>query len=762
MEKISYKNRTKEVNELTQYILNNDYRVIIYHSKEGYGNTAFISRIQFLLQTTKSLQVLSAELSPHNTNSLQIITRNIVCKDNELYHTLQMFSDEENGIYSIPFSISTVVRDLTQSDTIASLFVEKEAAPIYTGFYQDRLKENFFKLISSLSNKKRIVLFIDNIQYMDNESIYELNSLCKKDSITLVLFKSGESNNFDKFYYEIEYKIPCVEIDFPEPNIKYAQELATIYDRNLTNEEASRLIFESQKNIRKLLYLIRKQKYNYTLSDFEFQIVKTLFIHNDFLSEEDLFQICNYSPYSAVFTKRIIADCLNKLEANNVIFSVLSVSDSQKKYKVLSNYKPQIDLADSIIICKALLQYYYKNERIDYNHLNQAFRIATEQKEIEMQLYFATKIVKSALQMGYIVDDEIVEVLSHDKTNNSMLLAGTYCFCNARYQRAKDLFDKLLIENDNRSIKVMYAISLNRCRLHCEAEQNLLNLISTSENADEQTILVSFLISNYVHSGNINQAKTTFEMFNDKLKSCNNYPYFLRNAATIFGFDKANKLRLTAKSLFKEKNDLFGYYTTIINLSPYYIKADFDYAVNQIQMSFEELQQYNAQQIHLAANNLGICYLYKENYLLAMKYFNLAIEIAKTIMPITYASINLSNLYIKMGKIKAANDCIIGLDERVSNSNLPRLKARYYYQSALIKYIDSDFYTASKKIDLAKDHSYSTTANKYLSSLLFLSQKIQEKTVYSENMWDDLFSPCYLEYWTINSIDVLDNNFLPC
>ena len=115
-----------------------------------------------------------------------------------------------------------------------------------------------------------------------------------------------------------------------------------------------------------------------------------------------------------------------------------------------------------------------------------------------------------------------------------------------------------------------------------------------------------------------------------------------------------------------------------------------------------------------------------------------------------------------MGRIKAANDCIIGLDERVSNSNLPRLKARYYYQLALIKYIDNDFDTASEKIDLAKDHSYSTTANKYLSSLLFLSQKIHEKTVYSENMWDDLFSPCYLEYWTINSIDVLDNNFLPC
>lgn len=762
MEKVLYQNRKKEVNELTQLIFNNDNRIIIYHSEEGYGNTAFISRIQYLLQTTKSLQILSAELSPQNTNPLEIITKNIVCKDNELYHTLQMFSDEENGIYSISFSLSTIIKDLTQSEAIASLFSQKEAAPIYTGFYQDRLKENFFKLISSLSKKKRIVFFIDNIQYMDNESVYELNSLSKKDNITLVLFKSGESKNFEKFYYDTEYTVPCIEIDFPEPNITYAQELAKIYDKNLSNAEASRLIFESQKNIRKLLFLIRKQDFNHVLSDFEFQLLKILSVYDDFLSQEDLLNICNYSPYSTIFTKRVIADCLNKLEANNYIYSVISISEAKKMYKVLSHYRPQIDIADKVIINKSLLQYYYKNDRIDYKHLIQAFRIATEQKEINKQLVFATKIVKFALQMGYIVNDDVIEILSKDKTYISMSLAGTYCFCNAKYQNAKDLLEKLLVENDNRSLKAMYAISLNRCRMHQEAEKHLLDLISTSEKVDELSILVTFLISNYVHSGNISKAKDTFEKYNEKVKNSRKYPYYLRNAATIFGFEKANQLRLTAKNLFKESGDLFGYYTTIINMSSYYIKTDVDYAINQIQMCFEELQQYNAQQIHLAANNLGICYFYKDSYLQAMKYFNLAIEIAKTIMPITYASINLSNLFIKMGEDKKAYDCINRLEEEVSSSNIPRLKARYYYQCALISYISCDYSAASEKIDLARNQSYSTTANKYLSSLSFLSKEIEEKTVYSEKMWDDLFSPCYLEYWTINSIDVLDKDFLPC
>lgn len=104
--------------------------------------------------------------------------------------------------------------------------------------------------------------------------------------------------------------------------------------------------------------------------------------------------------------------------------------------------------------------------------------------------------------------------------------------------------------------------------------------------------------------------------------------------------------------------------------------------------------------------------------------------------------------------------CIHGLEAEVTRSNLPRLKARYYYQSAFVNYIKGDFDTASKKIALAKKHSYSTATKKYFSSLVFLSDKINDRINYSEDMWDNLFSPCYLEYWTINSIDILDNNFL--
>lgn len=760
MENISYKNRTKEVNELTQLILRNENKIIIYHSKEGYGNTAFISRIQYLLKTTKSLQILSAELSLENTNPVQIITKNIVCKNNELYHNLQMFSDKENGIYTIPFSLSTIIKDLTQSETLASLFSEKEAMPIYTGFYQDRLKENFFKLITSLSEERRLVFFIDNIQYLDNESVYELSSLIKKNNITFVLFKSGDSPNFEKFYYETKYIVPSVEVDFPEPNVKYAQELAKIYDRNLSKTEANRLIIESKKNIRKLLFLIRKSNSDNALSEFDFQLLKIMVLYDDYLSQEELLQLCHIGPYGAIFTDKIVVDCLKKLEANNYIFSVLSISEQKKIYKPLSNCNTQIDIADKVIIFRSLLEFYCKKEKIDYKHLIHAFKIATELKENDKQLSFAIKIVKTSLQMGYIVNDDVINVVARDETYTSRTLAGIYFFCNANYQNAKHILEILLFKKENRSLRVMYAISLNRCREHLKAEKLFLGLIQSYNNIDELSILVTFLISNYVHSGHLDKAKDTFEKYNDRLQVSRKYPYFLRNSATIFEFEKAYNLRFTAKNLFMKLNDLFGYYTTIVNMSAYYIETDIDYAMKQIQMSYEELQQYNAQQIHLAANNLGICYLCKDNYLQAMKYFNLSLESAKTIMPITYASINLSNMYIKIGKYKEAYECIHKLKTKVESSNLPRLKARFYYQAAFVNYIKGDFVTASKNIDFARANSYSTATKKYFSSMSFLSNKINNKIIYSEDMWNNLFSPCFLEYWTINSIDVLDDNLL--
>jgi tetratricopeptide (TPR) repeat protein len=246
-----------------------------------------------------------------------------------------------------------------------------------------------------------------------------------------------------------------------------------------------------------------------------------------------------------------------------------------------------------------------------------------------------------------------------------------------------------------------------------------------------------------------------------QLKFSKKYPYFLRNAATIFEPSKAYRLRHMAKCIFKKNGDLFGYYTTIINMTSYNLKnTPISFALNQALIAFEALQQFGASQIHLAANNLGICYLMNNNYIEAIKYLTLSIEVAKTIMPIGYATFNLAAIYIKIGETQTAYKLITNLKQRVLSSNLPRLKGRYYLSMAVIEYVFGNYGNSQKFSQLAiKDSNFAPSTKPY-SVVAFLNEKCNASDHYESEQWENLYAPCFLEYWTINSIDILADELL--
>ena len=158
---------------------------------------------------------------------------------------------------------------------------------------------------------------------------------------------------------------------------------------------------------------------------------------------------------------------------------------------------------------------------------------------------------------------------------------------------------------------------------------------------------------------------------------------------------------------------MFGYYSTIINMASYFVNnKSSEYAISQMLMAFEGLLPFNANQLHLAANNLGVCYLYDNNYIQAIKYFKLAIENAKTIMPIAYASINLSNVYLKIGDYQEAYVCIQNMHNQIVSSNLPRLKARFYLHTAVIEYVKGNNQNVRKACINAGKYSMSVTNKK--------------------------------------------------
>ena len=753
-----YKNRKKEINDVVNFITSDDSQILLYESAQKFGNTAFISRVIFLYQTTPTIQIFSAELSAEVRNPIHAITSKLSKKNNQLYQRLQMFTDENYGTYEVQL-FPAIMKDISQSDTIAALFQTKSAVPIYTGFYQNRLKETFFCLIDEIVKSKKIVIFIDNIQFMDNESIYELQALLKYPEIKLVCSKSGNGDNFDKFYYETKYKYSYMELSFPVPDVNYVKKLGEIYHKKLSDHEANMILLKSNKDIRKILYYLREPLAEQITDSIKLLVLKIIYLYNDFMTKEIFQSILEVSPYKAIFPIESTESLLNSLEKGGYLKSLIKMDDSIKSYCIDSAYIPTMDIADNLILSKSLLTYYKRVKDLSYQHLLQAWEIAVSLNEQKSCQEFAVSIIKFALKMGYAIDEKIILTAQSIDDGQTRLLVAIYLFCNAKYKKAKVILDSFISNNTNRAIDVIYAITLNRCRSHSAAYKRLSRLIKTSQDNDELAILVSFLISNDVHSNHLSHAVKMYETYSDQLKSSKKYPYFLRNAATIFEQSKAYQLRNTAKCIFKEQNDLFGYYSTIINLTSYNLKnSSVSYALSQALMAFEGLQQFSASQIHLAANNLGICYLMDDNYIEATKYFTLSIENAKTIMPKAYATFNLAAMYIKKDEFQIAYELITALRDSVLSSGLPRLKSKYYLFLAVIEYVVGKHTQALKNSQLAIKES--NLPIKPIKVVSILNEKINKNCLYSSNLWKDLYAPCFLEYWTINSIDVLTDKLL--
>lgn len=756
----TYKNRKKEINDVVNFIFSADSQILLYESIKGLGNTAFISRIIYTLRTTKSVQLFSAELSLDVKNPIYAITNGISSKNNQLYQQLQMFTDQEYGTYEVPL-LTSFIKDVSQSDTLAALFQPKSALPIYAGFYPSRLKEIFFSLANEITKTKTLVIFIDNIQFMDNESIYELQALLNNPKIKIVCIKSDTGESFEKFYLETKYKYTYTELSFPLPNISYVKKLAEIYHKNISDEEADIILFKSNGNIRKILFHLREPQKTDPIDSVKLQTLKIIYLYNDFITSKTLLKILDTSPYKKVFPNESIPAMLNTLEKEGFLKALIDFDGRSKSYHIDSAYVPQIDIADRLIICKSLLAYYKQSEKLSYQHLIQAWNFAVSLNEPKVSQQFAISIIRNALQMGYAVDKDIISDAQAITDNQTQLLVAVFFFCNARYKQAKTILDKFISDNTNRAINVIYAITLNRCREHQAAQKNLCNLIHTSTNVDELAILVSFLISNYVHSGKLTDAISVYQTFNEKLKSSKKYPYFLRNAATIFEPSKASQLRNMAKCIFEENGDLFGYYSTIINLTAYNLKnTPISYALSQALMAFEGLQQFGASQIHLAANNLGVCYLMNNNFVETIKYLTLSIEISKTIMPIGYATFNLAFMYLKTGETQMAYELVTNLKQQVLSSSIPRLKGRYYLSMAVIEYARGNYEDSQKSSRLAIMESNFAPGTKPYKVVSFLEKKYYESCSYETEQWKDLYAPCYLEYWTINSIDILADELL--
>ncbi len=760
-----YADRKDELNDAIGLIFNPKLKIIVYKTCPSYGITAFFHRVQWTLKSTNDILCFYSELSETTRSPIHKIMKDISIKKGELYQSLQLYTDENYGEYEESLS-KNIVKDLPAlGETLSCIFDEKKAMPIYSGFYSDIIKEGFFYIVNYLSTQKRIYFFVDNIQFIDNDSIYDMIALSKMINITFVFSVQGEiTGNAEKLLLELGAQNRIIERSFGIPSTICIKELGEKFSKNISDCYAKELQIKTQGNIRKIIYNINNSSYiDLSKTKFKAEISSILLILNDEINETELYEIITTLPFSTLISYSEYEKTLDLLENDELLTHTYSVNKS-KKYKIRytkenADYWENLinNPADSLVYHSAVYNFLNSKQNLTHDEVLKLFEIS-QKYSFSHKDKWTIKATVSLLHRGLTISETLMQELQDLKSIEGQFLYAICLIKKLKYRDAKILLSNLSTNyNEERNIKKLYAFTLNRCREHSEAEKLLKMLLKSCKDIDEKALLLSLLVINNIHFGKEKKAKEVFlQNINcSKLTKSKYFAYFLRNSATLFPYRKALLYWEAALNIFKENQDFYGEHTTICNMARCFIFNDPQKANKMLQESYDFLLKYGLEQIHIVSNNLGISYLYCDDTFSAAKYLKLSIFIAKSIMPKTYATINYCGLLISQGRSDEAFDEMMILKDEVESSNLNRLKAKFYLSLSSIFYIKKDYANALQYLN-----ETDKLTNKFGVIRRNLRNKIEKQTPFDTNEWKEIFSPCFLEYWIIEPLALLSEDYL--
>ena len=310
---------------------------------------------------------------------------------------------------------------------------------------------------------------------------------------------------------------------------------------------------------------------------------------------------------------------------------------------------------------------------------------------------------------------------------------------------------------DKRDGAILYALTLNRCRKHTEAQEILYKLIKSSKNSYEKALLLSVIISNTVHLGREKEAQQIFWNNKDSVCDSETYGYFLRNAATLFKGETAFICWNSALSFFRENRDEYGEYTTMVNMARAYVKkGQLPTAKDVLIKAYHGLLSYGKEKLHIVANNLGVVCALSKDFTNAKRYLYTAQIIAQSIMPRTYIAINQCRFALIENKPTVALDILLPFMNDIMKSNIPRLKYRYHLAVAGIYCILEDYEHSLSSLSIAEKYANNNFSQLRHKLKLFCT----EKRVGIIEDWETVYPPAFLEYWIDNPLCLLSNNVL--
>lgn len=310
---------------------------------------------------------------------------------------------------------------------------------------------------------------------------------------------------------------------------------------------------------------------------------------------------------------------------------------------------------------------------------------------------------------------------------------------------------------DERLVRVLLAIALNRCREHAASERLIRALMPTSSSLEEQVLLLSYSIAGKLHDGDVRGARDVFDAHGRSVERATNVGYLLRNAAAAMEPEDAVALLAQAVERFAETGDTFGWASSRSNRgNNLALLGRLAGAQDDFEAAYDQLQTYGAVHLHIVLNNLGIVALLRGDLPSACEFLKRARTNAENATPRTLAGINLCVALAASGDTANAAALLLALEEEAASAAVDRVRQRFYPNAFVISVLLG---FARAQQDAYYERSLAFPDRSRPASVFERLQRARRDGVTHETL-RELIVPAFLAYWYQNPLEMLPLHLL--
>lgn len=405
--------------------------------------------------------------------------------------------------------------------------------------------------------------------------------------------------------------VQVIESAFAGPHEHVVGALAAKRSVYLTGQEIHRIVDAANDNIYTVLELVagaQVDRPSGTTRHLELYVLTLLWLGRQPLRLSDILTMATTSSLVYFPDEQTFDQVLMKLATKGLVEKAITEDRDQLLY-LSATSSPQLrhledDHAQKLAVAGEMYEYFRRVDMISVRHSEASvarllYQLARLVDHASVAVH-AQRIVRVAMGKGSI---SLARQYIEDACETTPLTVEDLYLRLAYFVSAQDYEGAAALLSDSpaewatkRLFRILRAVIDNRLRCHSDSLAEIDRLLQDDVSAEERTVLASYKVAGLLHEGHYEAAMKLFSDERQAVAKAENYGYFLRNGAAVFlwlaepRYDEASEVLGSARRLFKNQKDWFGFYTTLSNtgtISAY--RKNLKTALAQFKEAFEHL-----------------------------------------------------------------------------------------------------------------------------------------------------------------------------